>query len=106
LRSSHDQDLRTHHRYSCPELREKLEAAGFEVRLASYANSLLFPVVLLRRSLKRFGVGKGTDVKPLPAALAWLDPIFRRVLGAEAGLLSSGKRLPFGLSVICYARKR
>jgi SAM-dependent methyltransferase len=106
LRSSHDQDLRTHHRYSCPELREKLEAAGFEIRLASYANSLLFPVVLLRRSLKRFGVGKGTDVKPLPAALAWLDPIFRRVLGAEAGLLSSGKRLPFGLSVICYARKR
>ena len=106
LRSSHDQDLRTLHRYACPELRAKLETAGFEVLLATYANSFLFPVVLLRRSLKRLGIGKGTDVKPLPAALKWLDPIFRRVLGAEATLLSSGRHLPVGLSVICYARKR
>ena len=106
LRSSHDDELNTIHRYSCPELRRKLEESGFEVRLATYANSFLFPVILLRRSLKGFGIGKGTDVKPLRAGLGWLDPIFRRVLSAEAGVLGSGKRLPFGLSVICYARKR
>jgi len=105
LRSSHDQDLHTVHRYNCPELRGRLEAAGFDVRLATYANAFLFPVVLLRRSLKGLGVGRGTDVKPLPAGLGWLDPVFRGVLGAEARVLSSGKRLPFGLSVICYARR-
>ena len=105
LRSSHDKDLHTVHRYNCPELRGRLEGAGFDVRLATYANAFLFPVVLLRRSLKGLGVGRGTDVKPLPAGLGWLDPVFRGVLGAEARLLSSGKRLPFGLSVICYARR-
>jgi hypothetical protein len=73
--------------------------------LATYANSFLFPVVLLRRSLKGLGIGRGTDVKPLPAGLRWLDPVFRRVLGTEARLFQSGKHLPFGLSAICYARK-
>ena len=105
LRSSHDEELHTIHRYTSPELREKLQNAGFQVRLATYANSLLFPVILLRRSLKSVGIGRGTDVKPMPAALGWLDPIFRNILGAEARILGAGQRLPFGLSVICYARK-
>jgi SAM-dependent methyltransferase len=105
LRSSHDEDLHTMHRYACPELRSKLQEAGFDVRLATYANTFLFPVVLLRRFLKRLGIGQGSDVKPLPMALAWLDPVFRGILGAEARVLGSGGRLPFGLSVICYARK-
>jgi SAM-dependent methyltransferase len=105
LRSSHDRDLHTVHRYACPELREKLHHAGFEVRFATYANSFLFPVVLVRRFLKSLGIGQGTDVKPMPAGLRWLDPVFRGILGAEARVLSSGRRLPFGLSVICYARK-
>jgi SAM-dependent methyltransferase len=105
MRSSHDEDLHTMHRYACPELREKLREAGFEVRLATYANTLLFPVVLLRRLLKHLGIGQGSDVKPLPTALSWLDPVFRGVLGTEARVVGSGGRFPFGLSVICYARK-
>jgi ubiquinone/menaquinone biosynthesis C-methylase UbiE len=105
LRSSHDQELHTIHRYTSPELRGKLQNAGFQVQLATYANSFLVPVVLLRRSLKSVGIGRGTDVKPMPSALGWLDPIFRNVLSAEARILGAGKRLPFGLSVICYARK-
>ena len=105
LRSSHDSELHTIHRYSRSELRGKLRAAGFEIRLATYANAFLFPVVVARRFLKRFGIGQGTDVKPLPAGIQWLDPIFRRVLESEARVLSSGGRLPLGLSVICYARK-
>jgi len=105
LRSSHDEDLHTMHRYACNELREKLKEAGFEVRLATYANTFLFPVVLLRRLLKHLGIGQGSDVKPLPTGLAWMDPVFRRILGTEARVVGSGWRFPFGLSVICYARK-
>lgn len=105
LRSSHDEDIHTMHRYACPELRDKLKEAGFEVRLATYANTFLFPVVLLRRFLKHLGIGQGSDVKPLPTGLAWLDPVFRGILGAEARVVGSGGRLPFGVSVICYARK-
>lgn len=105
LRSSHDEDLRTTHRFARSELRDKLKEAGFEVRLSTYANTFLFPVVLFRRFLKHLGIGQGSDVKPLPAGLAWLDPVFRRILAAEARVLGAGRRLPFGLSVICYARK-
>ena len=105
LRSSHDEDLHTEHRYSRPELRALLQSVGFETRLATYANTFLFPVVLLRRTLKKLGVGRGTDVKPLPRGLGWIDPIFCRVLSAEAPILGARRSLPFGLSVICCARK-
>ena len=105
MRSSHDDELRTARRYSRRELREMLRIAGFEVRLATYANTFLFPVALVSRSLKALGIGRGSDVKPLPAALGWIDPIFRRVLAAESGILGAHLRFPFGLSVICYGHK-
>jgi SAM-dependent methyltransferase len=106
LRSSHDTDLNTQHRFTLPELQRKVEKAGLDLRFSTYANSFLFPVVLLRRFLKRLGIGAGTDVKPLPAALAWLDPIFRTILASEAGRFHSGKNLPFGLSAIVWAQKK
>jgi SAM-dependent methyltransferase len=105
MRSSHDEELATQHRFTRGELREAVERAGFEIRLASYANSLLFPFMVLRRGIKKFGIGRGTDVKPLPKGLGWIDPIFRRVLAAEGNVLAGGHSFPAGLSVIAYARK-
>lgn len=105
LRSSHDEDLHTFHRFTRCELVDKLSRAGFDVRWSSYANGFLFPVIVLRRLLKHIGIGRGTDVRPLPSGLGWLDPIFRGLLLKEAEIFKSGKRLPFGLSVICYAKK-
>ena len=105
LRSSHDADLDTYHRFTVPELSSMLQAAGLEIRLSTYANALLFPVVLLRRGLKHLGIGGGSDVKPLPTALGWVNPLFRTILGLEAPLLRAGVRFPFGLSAIVYARK-
>jgi SAM-dependent methyltransferase len=105
MRSSHDEELGTEHRYTRSELSGLLKRVGFDLHLATYANTFLFPVVLLRRSLKKFGIGRGTDVKPLPQGLTWIDPIFYRVMAAEAGILGSRRTFPFGLSVICYARK-
>jgi SAM-dependent methyltransferase len=105
LRSSHDTDIGTLHRYTLGEIEEKLKHAGFRVRRSTYANCLLFPVVVVRRLLKHLGIGGGTDTKPMPAGLQWLDPVFRTVLGLEEGLIRWGIRLPFGLSAICYAEK-
>jgi SAM-dependent methyltransferase len=105
LRSSHDEELHTLHRFTRGELVEKLARAGFRVEWSSYANGFLFPVIVLRRFLKRAGIGGGTDVRPLPRGLGWLDSIFRRVLESEAAWFKSGRRLPFGLSIIGYARK-
>lgn len=105
LRSSHDEELHTMHRFTRTELVEKLGRAGFVLEWSSYANGFLFPIILLRRFLKHAGIGKGTDVRPLPRGLGWLDSVFRSVLASEAEWFRSGRRLPFGLSVICYARK-
>ena len=105
LRSSHDEELHTMHRFTLGELQEKLIRTGFKVHHATYANTFLFPVVALRRFLKRFGIGSGTDVKPLPPALAWIDPIFRGILTGETVFTRNRVSLPFGLSAICYAKK-
>jgi SAM-dependent methyltransferase len=105
LWSSHDDDLQVRHRFTREELTKRLSAAGFVLEWSSYGNGFLFPVILVRRFLKHAGIGTGTDVKPLPRGLAWLDTIFRRVLAAEASWFRSGRHLPFGLSLICYARK-
>ena len=106
LRSSHDEELHTLHRFNRHELADRLVRAGLKVHRSSYANSFLFPAVVLRRSLKYLGIGRGTDVKPLPAGLGWIDPVFRRILSSEAAVFERGGRLPFGLSVIAYAEKR
>jgi SAM-dependent methyltransferase len=105
LWSSHDEELEVRYRYRRDELMKGLSTAGFSVEWASYANGFLFPVILLRRFLKHVGIGGGTDVKPLPRGLGWLDGIFRDVLASEAQWFKSGRRLPFGVSLICYARK-
>src|SRR5204862_3388965 len=75
LWSSHDEELEVRYRYTRDELAKRLSEAGFIVDWMSYANGFLFPVILLRRFLKRFAIGGGTDVKPLPRGLGWLDGI-------------------------------
>jgi SAM-dependent methyltransferase len=105
MRSSHDEELHTMHRFTLGELQEKLLGTGFKIRQATYANTFLFPLVVVRRFLKRFGIGRGTDVKPLPPALSWVDPIFREVLRLESHFAGRRLALPFGLSAICYAEK-
>lgn len=108
MRSGHDRALGTQRRYRLSILRERLQRAGFVVERATYANSALLPVAALRRLvLKRLGlVDSGSDVKPLPPRLQWLNRLFTAVLSVEALLLRPRwMRLPFGLSAICVVRR-
>ena len=105
MRSSHDEENRTAHRFTKNELSGMLVRAGFELKYATYANMLLFPAVALRRFLKAFGIARGSDVRPLPEALGWVDPLFRKILLLENLVVRRGGRLPFGLSAIAYAEK-
>jgi SAM-dependent methyltransferase len=105
LWSSHDEAVKTRYRYKRPELEAKLAGLGYRIEWISYVNCLLFPVVLLRRFLKRCGIASGSDVRPLPRGLQWLDGIFRRVLESEAAWFRRGHSLPFGLSILCHAKK-
>jgi SAM-dependent methyltransferase len=108
MRSGHDEALGTQRRYQLRQLVERMERAGFIVRRATYANSLLLPVAALRRLvLKRLGLGgSGSDVKPLPPSLAWLNRSLTSALATEARLLKRpGASLRAGLSTICVAEK-
>ncbi len=108
MKSGHDAALNSQHRYTVGEMRGKLERAGFKIRRATYANSFLLPVAMMRRLvLKRLGFAdSGSDVKPLPSQLQWLNDGLERVLRAEANWLQrSARRLPCGLSAICVAEK-
>ncbi len=108
MKSGHDQALGTQRRYTLEELHGKLRRAGFEVLRETYANCLLFPVAAMRRLvLKRLGLAdSGSDVKPLPRQLEWLNQVLTGVLRWEAGKLKKpNAQLPFGLSAICIGQK-
>ncbi|MEO6724564.1 MAG: class I SAM-dependent methyltransferase [Blastocatellia bacterium] len=108
MRSGHDEALETQRRYELEELCEKMKMAGFEVLRATYANSLLFPIAAIHRlALKKLGLAdSGSDVKPLPPHLAWLNRALTAVLAWEAKRLRDPQaKFPFGLSAICIARK-
>jgi SAM-dependent methyltransferase len=103
LWGAHDEAVLSRHRYTRPELRGILGAVGLEVVRMTYANSVLFPLLLARRTLDRAMGRQGSDVSFLPAPLEWG---FRQALLAEAALVRRGVHLPIGASVVGLARKR
>jgi hypothetical protein len=78
-----------------------LESGGFEVLRLTYANTLLFPVLALRRLVDRLTGRHGSDVGFLPAPL---ERAFLALLHAEAWLVRRVS-LPLGASVMALARR-
>jgi len=108
MRSGHDAALGTQRRYTLGALIGRMEGAGFKISRATYANTLLLPAAALGRLvLKRVGlVDSGSDVKPLPLKLTWLNRVLAGALESEARILRNPRAsLPAGLSAICVAEK-
>lgn len=108
MRAGHDAAMNTQRRYRLSELREKVDRAGFELVRATYANTALFPVAMMKRLvLEPLGLAsRGSDVRKFSTPLAWLDPIFRGALSSEAAVLRRTLiDFPYGLSAVCVARK-
>jgi SAM-dependent methyltransferase len=107
MRSSHDEAIDMQRRYTLNEVSDKMEEAGFKVLRRSYANMFLLPVAIVwRLVLQPLGLSRGgSDVKPLPQSLNWLNRVLANVLGSEAFLIRRLGKLPFGLSAICLATK-
>jgi SAM-dependent methyltransferase len=106
MRSDHDAALATHRRYSLAELTAKIERAGLRVVRGTYANSVLLPVAAVRRLvLKPMRLAaRGSDVRPLPPRLRWLNRALTGALRAEARFLRRPHAtLRAGLSAICVA---
>lgn len=107
IRSSHDSAQDNQHRYLVGELAGRMKHAGFDVLRSTHANGLLMPLAIFQRLvLKRLGLASGSDVKPLPSMLGWLNSALSATLRTEARWLRRpSANLSFGLSAICVAQK-
>jgi len=102
LWGAHDEAVLSRHRYTRPEVESLLRDCGLELLQASYANALLFPLLLVRRTLDRLLGRHGSDVELLAAPL---ERLFAGCLRAEAFWLRRGGRFPIGASVVALARR-
>jgi SAM-dependent methyltransferase len=89
-------------RYTRPDLRDKLEAAGFEVRFLEHFMAVMVPIRWLGR-LTAFGTRKGEGQRPDELTMVpWVNGVMWAVLRAER-LLSWWMSLPFGTSLVAVA---
>jgi len=84
-------------------VRSLLSAAGFTEVLTGYWNTVLFPLMALKRKLSRRREGNpSSDVVLMPAPV---ERLFAAIVRFESVLLGAGVRLPFGGSVLATAMR-
>lgn len=89
-------------RYRLPQLRDRVEAAGLRIERISYANVAMFlPIWLGRKILNALG-REGQSENRINHPL--INRLLARLFASEAGWLRKHS-LPFGVSIICVARK-
>ena len=101
LWSEEDENLHHQRRYTRPRLRQAVEGAGWEPRIATYFNTLLLAPIALARRLPR-GSSDRAEVERTPASL---DGPLSWPMRFEARLIRAGVRLPAGVSVGIVCRK-
>ncbi len=99
-------DVRAHHvrRYTAGELRQKLARAGYEiVKMMSFV-SVLLPLMMLSRLIRRTAA---PDYDPLAELRvgAVTNALLERALDAERLLIRAGIALPCGGSLLAVARR-
>jgi SAM-dependent methyltransferase len=97
-------------RYVLPEMARNLEQAGFEVTMGTYFNSIsFFPALLLswleKLQKKDFEKTSG-EVAELEMPSPILNKIVYSVLALERIWIRIFRKCPFGVSLLCIARKK
>jgi SAM-dependent methyltransferase len=96
-------DVSNHRRrYTLKELKRVVQRAGFEVERATYVNLSFFAPILLGRLFMR-----ATGLRPESEnilTIGFLNGVLGKLLGAES-LPLRYLNFPFGVSIICVARK-
>jgi SAM-dependent methyltransferase len=103
LRGIHDVKVCIKHRYSHSELAWKLLISGFEVDFINYANTILFPLVVLKRLTEKWLPAQHDS--DIALEMGALSNLFRCCLLLESRVIM--KRLfPFGLSLVAVGTKK
>ena len=96
-------DISNHRRrYTLKQLKDVVRKAGFEVERATYVNLSFFTPIFLGRLLMR-----ATGLRPESEnniTIGFLNGILGKLLAAERGPLRY-MNFPFGVSIICVARR-
>jgi SAM-dependent methyltransferase len=101
LRSYHDEQVHTRHRFTRKEVKALFEKNGFSALWSSYWNSLAFPLLLARRFLFPPQAGQ-SDVQNYAKPVEWLLSTFMR---CEETYLKLGGRFGWGSSILAVGRK-
>lgn len=101
MRSAHDDRVQSSRRYTATALSRTLSMAGFKVVYVTYWNTLLFPLMVLRRKVFP-PKNLESDLKLFPRPV---EILFRAVLRLEYLFLKTGLRLPFGGNVMAVGLK-
>ncbi len=104
LYGKHDIAFHGVRRYTKKELREKLEKAGFIVERITYYNTLLFPLVYLKRKLEKLSSAPpksevSEEINPL------INKILTKVYCTELSLLKY-MNFPVGVNILAVGRKK
>ena len=104
LWSPHDEINLHRRRYERPELRARLEEAGFRIQRLTYYNTLLFPFIYAARLLRRQVTRRGDRRSDFRIGNDWVNDRLADLFASERALL---KRLdlPLGVSLLAVARK-
>jgi ubiquinone/menaquinone biosynthesis C-methylase UbiE len=106
MRGGHDDAIAVQRRYHLDELTAHLRNAGFVIRRATYANTLLFPVAIMKRLIfAPAGRARAeSEVKPWSKGWRWMNGLLTIPLKIEARTLKQID-FPFGLSAVCIGQK-
>jgi SAM-dependent methyltransferase len=105
LWSAHDEANQHRKRYRLRELRQCLEACGFETQRASYWNFLLFVPAVMVRMLQRAMPERGRADADLRLPPSMANRFFSFLLRRENRMLAAGVNWPWGLSAMIVARR-
>lgn len=102
LHSSHDIHVHTDARFTAPQVRALLDAAGCAPLRVTYWNTALFPPLAAIRLLRKVWPPQGSDLEA--GAAPWAAPLLGPLLEAEAKLALTAT-LPYGMSVFAVGKK-
>ena len=102
LWSPHDEVHMHMRRYTRPELRHKLESAGFTIQKISYFNTFLFPLAVMVKIFSKIfrRTPKAHFNKPLPG---FINQLFYYIFLLEKYCLSF-INFPYGVSLVVVAK--
>jgi len=103
LWSGHDVVNEHKRRYTRRDLSDKLVATGFDIRVLSYYNTLLFPPIAVLRMVRRL-FARESESPDTGVVREPFNTVLREAFAAERHVLGR-VRLPFGVSLIAVVRK-